>query len=114
MNIKNIKIKLLITNIIISLIYPIYKLIKLKNLVAFSDACLMTCLPYIIIGIVTSLINHGDYDIPTYIAEKKFKKTNVDLDTYLKTKKNKRKDNFNYSFLMAIILFILSFISTLF
>ena len=114
MNFKNIKIKLLITNIIISLIYPFYKLIKTNSLVSFSDACLMTCLPYIILGIVTSLINKGDYDIPTYIAERKFKKTKVDLETYLDAKKNKRKDNFNYPFLMAIILFILSFISSLF
>ena len=114
MNLKNLKIKNLITNLLIALAYPILKFATSKNrLLAFSDACFIIGLFLIIVGILTWLLLKGDFDITTYIADRVFKKEERDFNTFMKDQKEKRKDSFNYPFFCGIIMLILSFITAL-
>ena len=114
MNLKNLKIKYLIINLLIALTYPLLKAAASENrLLAFSDSCVIIGLFLVIVGVATWLSLKGDFDITGYIADRALKKEDRDFDIYMKDQKEKRKDSFNYPLLCAIILFILSFITAL-
>ena len=114
MNLKNLKTKNLIINLLIALAYPVLKLVTSeKRLLAFSDACFIIGLFLTIVGIATWLLLKGDFDITAYIADRAFKKEDRDFDVFMKDQKEKRKDSFNYPVLCGIIMLILSFITAL-
>lgn len=114
MNLKNLKTKNLIINLLIALAYPVLKLVTSENrLLAFSDACFIIGLFLTIVGIATWLLLKGDFDITAYIADRAFKKEDRDFDVFMKDQKEKRKDSFNYPVLCGIIMLILSFITAL-
>ena len=114
MKLANFRFKYFITNMIVVLLYPIYRYVSNNNsLLAFSDACFIIGLFLLIVGIVLILYGHGDFDITGFIASRAFANNKEDFDSYLANQKEKRKDSFNYPLLCGIILIVLAGISAL-
>lgn len=113
MNFKNLKIKNLIGNLLIVLVYPILKGIVTKKMIMFCDSCTIISLALFIVGIINSLVLHGDFDIMGYIARKK-DPNRKGFDAYIKDQNSKRKDSFNYPLFEAIILLIISYLFSFF
>lgn len=115
MNFKNIKLKNLLVNLLITLIYPIVKLFISNNkIIAFSDSCFILGVLLSIVGTVNLLVIHGDLDITGFILQRSLNKNTHDYQTFKKDQDNKRKDSFNYPLLCGIILIIISYITSLF
>ncbi len=115
MNFKNLKIKTLLTNLLICLAYPLVKAyVSTDKLLIFSDTCVIIGFLCLLFGAINSLILRGDYDITSYIMQRTINKSNQNFDNYKKDKEEKRKDSFNYPLLCGIILIIISYLSALF
>ena len=127
MKFKNFKFTTFLTNMIVLLLFPIFKLVSSeKPLLAFSDSCMIIAIIMALIGIVFNLYLSGDFDITGYIAGKAFNRNkkdfeafkhdqeNRDFDIYMQDQKEKRKDSFNYPLLCSILMFLISLISALF
>ncbi len=114
MKFANFRLNYFITNMIVALLYPIYRYVSSSNsLLAFSDGCFIIGLFLLIVGIVLILYAHGDFDITGFIASRAIGKNKEDFDVYITNQNEKRKDSFNYPLLCGIILIILSFLSAL-
>ena len=115
MDFRNLNAKSLLINLLIALAYPIIKFFSSSNrLLAFSDACVIIGLFLVIVGMANWLFLKGDFDITAYIAERSLKKENRDFDVYMEDQKEKRKDSFNYPLLCAVILLLISYLTSLF
>ena len=113
MKFKNIKIRELITALLVSFLYPVARAVTSKNpLVAFSDSTFIIGLLGILFGVFTASVLHGDYDLTSYLAHrKKLQNNEIDFATYEAEQKEKRKDSFNYPLFIGILFLILSFIT---
>ena len=114
MKFKNLKIKNLIIDVIICLLYPTIKLIKTKSILIFSDSLTIIGLVLVIVGVVNSFFLHGDLDITGFIASRAFNKDAKDFQAYMDDQEDKRKGSFNYPLLCSIIILIIAYISGLF
>ena len=114
MKFANFRLDHFITNMIVVLLYPLYRYVSNNNsLLAFSDACFIIGLFLLIVGIVLILYGHGDFDITGYIASRAIGKNQEDFDTYIANQQEKRKDSFNYPLLCGLILLVISGITAL-
>ena len=114
MNIKNLKVKNLIINLVICLIYPLVRALSTKSILLFSDSCTIIGLALVIIGVMNSFFLHGDLDITGFIASRALNKNAKEFDAYMKDQEAKRKDSFNYPLLCAFIILIIAYLSSLF
>ena len=115
MKFKNISLKTLLIFLFIYLLYPVVKaVVSDDHLLVFSDSCLIIGLVSIFFGVFNSFVLHGDYDIASYILNKKrLKNEGIDYKEYLKQRKEKRKDSFNYPLFIGILMILFSLISAL-
>lgn len=113
---NNFKVKNFITHLLICIIYPIIKTIVSSNkLLVLSDTLFIMSMVFIIAGIVTSFILHGDFDVTSFIARRSFgRESNLTFDKFIKDKQNERKGSFNYPLFVGIIVFIISYIISYF
>lgn len=114
MKLKNIKIKNLLIDLFIIMLYPIVKaIVSNKHLLVFSDTCVIFGLVLLIIGVINSFFLHGDLDITGFIASRALK-NNVTYEEYMTDQEEKRKDSFNYPLFISFILLILGYLTALF
>lgn len=122
---KNIKPSMLITHLIITLAYPAVKALAspVKRLLIFTDAMTIVALILVILGIIYSLILHGDFDISSYYlqhgarsaryaftrrgAEEQQKKS---IDEFILEAREKRENSFNYPLFLGIVYLIASLV----
>ena len=115
MKLKNLKIKNLIIDLLICLIYPIFKACtSTRPLLLFSDTCIIIGLVMLVVGVINNFFIQGDLDITGFIANRALNKNAKGFDAYMKDQEAKRKDSFNYPLLCAFILLIIGFIASLF
>lgn len=116
-NFKNFKLKNFIGNFAFCVSYPIIKTIVSdgNKVLILSDTLFIMSLVFIVAGIVTSFILHGDFDITTFIAKRTLSKnSNLTFEKFTKNKENERKGSFNYPFFAGIISFLISYIIAIF
>ena len=96
-----------ITHVIIAVLYPIYAWVSSgKSLLKLIDALTITALVFLVVGIVTSMIRHGDFDITEYIARRTVHRGNMKpFKAFKEDKKENRKDSFNYPLCVCVLLF---------
>lgn len=101
-----------------ALIYPVYAWVsaeeKLK-LLKFIDALTIMGLVFLIIGVLFSLVRHGDFDILEYVGKRSLRKGDIKpFKAFKEDKKENRKDRCNYPFCVCVLLFAAAGILTFF
>lgn len=99
-----------------ALIYPVYVWITSENkLLKFIDALTIMGFVFLIIGVIYSLVRHGDFDITEYVAKRSLRKGDIKpYDAFKEDKKESRKDRFNYPFCVCLLLFLAAGLLTVF
>ncbi len=117
---KNLRPGLLITHLIITLAYPLIKAFSVPNnrLLVFTDAMTIVALILVVLGILYSLVLHGDFDISSYYFQRAAKYLSrrrfsgrdrsdpdpqKDLPEYLNDSEEKREESFNYPLFLGIV-----------
>lgn len=118
MNFRSFRLKQFFLYLLPALTYPLYAWItaeqKLK-LLKFIDALTIMGFVFLVIGIIYSLIRHGDFDITEYVAKRSLRKGDVkSYEAFKEDKKESRKDRFNYPFCICILLFLAAGLLTAF
>ena len=118
MHLRSFRFRQFLCYLLPALLYPVYAWIsaeqKLK-LLKFIDALTIMGFVFLILGIIYSLLRHGDFDITEYVARRSLR--NGDFKSYKafkEDKKESRKDSFNYPFCVCLLLFLASGILTAF
>lgn len=114
---KNFKIKSFVYNLLVCLAYPIIKCIisNSNKLLVLSDTLCIMGMVFIVAGIVTSFILHGDFDITTFIAKRSFKRdSDFTYEKFQNEQQKKREGSFNYPLFVGIFVIIISYIIALF
>jgi hypothetical protein len=107
---KSFQVRPFLTCLCAALVYPLIVLITSeKKLLKFIDALTITGLILLILGVVYSLIRHGDFDIMEYVSKRSFRKSEMKSYEAFKSDKNEeRKNSLNYPFLVSILLLLLA------
>ena len=105
---RHIKPRPLITQLIVTLIYPVAKaaISEQNRLLIFTDSLTILASAMLIAGIVYSLVLHGDFDISGYMLRRGFRKQEKQsFDAYMEDKKREREEAFNYPLFLALVYF---------
>lgn len=99
-----------------ALLYPAYAYLSSGNMmIKLIDAMTVTGLVFVILGIVYSMIRHGDFDIAEYVTRRTLNKGNVKpFKAFKEDKKEERKDSMNYPFFTGLLLLICSAVLSIF
>ena len=107
--IQNIKIRVLIVHLIITLAYPAVKafISEYNRLLIFTDAMTIVACILLIGGIVYALVLRGDFDISGFLFKRGTQKENKQsFQAYLADLYEKREEAFNYPLFLGIIYLI--------
>ncbi len=110
MRFRSFRVQPFLSTLIVAMLYPIYAYFSSeRSLLRLIDAMTIMGFVFLIIGVVHSLIRHGDFDIVEYVAKRSLRRGDVKpFDAYKSDKKEERKDSFNYPFLTSLVLFAAS------
>lgn len=116
---KNIRPSMLITHLIITLVYPLAAALRAEQnrLLVFTDAMTIVSLLLIIVGIIYSLVLHGDFDVSNYYLQhsgrsiaRRFAvrrsaqmQQEEDIAKYISDAREKREGAFNYPLFLGIV-----------
>lgn len=116
MRLRNVKIKRLITILVIAFLYPFYRYISSDNdqLLDFINAVTIIGIVFLVFGVFNILVMHGDFDITEYVAKRAlFRKATKPYKAFKEDKKEEREGRFNYPLLTGIIMVAAAAILTL-
>ena len=118
MHLRSFRFRQFLCYLLPALLYPVYAWIsaeqKLK-LLKFIDSLTIMGLIFLIIGVLVSLLRHGDFDIMEYVAKRSLHKGDIKpFKAFKEDKKENRKDGFNYPFCVCVLLFLAAGILTFF
>ncbi len=107
---KGFRLRRFLVFLLPAVIYPVYAYVSSENnLLKFIDAMTIVGIMFLVIGIVYSLILHGDFDIVEYLAKRSIRKGDVKPFAAFKAdKKEERKDSVNYPFLVCVLFLLVS------
>ena len=109
----NIKPRLLITQLIVTLIYPVAKaaISEYNRLLIFTDSLTIIAAVLLIAGVVYSLYLHGDFDISGFVLKRGMRsEEKKPFGAYMDDKKREREESFNYPLFLAALYFAVSII----
>lgn len=116
---KNIRPALLISHIVITLSYPAVRAFNAprNRLLVFTDAMTIVALILVILGILYSMLLHGDFDISSYYLQRGVKSISRRISAkrgepmepeksmadFLSDARETREESFNYPLLLGIL-----------
>ena len=110
MRFKSFRLRQFLYYLFPALLYPVYAWIaaeESQKLLKFIDALTIMGLVFLIIGVLFSLVRHGDFDIMEYVAKRSLRKGDIKpFKAFKEDKKENRKDSFNYPFCVCLLLFL--------
>ena len=110
MHFRSFRFRQFISWLLPALAYPGYVWIATEEslkLLKLIDALTVMGLVFLIIGVVFSLVHHGDFDIMEYVAKRSLRKGDIKpFKAFKEDKKENRKDSFNYPFCVCLLLFL--------
>lgn len=113
--IRPVKLKPFLICLGAALVYPVIVLITSeKKLLKFMDALTITGLVLLALGVILSMVRHGDFDIMQYVATRRSKNEGKSFEAFKADKKEERKDSMNYPFWVSLLLLLLAGILTFF
>ncbi len=107
---KKIKPAVLISHIIISLAYPIFRSVTAdcQKLLVFTDTLTIIAGVLAIGGILYGLYLHGDFDISGYVFRRGMKNSsNENFAAYKENQKEQHAASFNYPLFLSVLYFLL-------
>ncbi len=120
---KNIRPAILIAHLVITLGYPAAKAFASprNRLLIFTDAMTIVALILVILGILYSMLLHGDFDISSYYLQRgarafryslgrrdQAEQPKKSIDEFLREARERRADSFNYPLFLGIVYLIIS------
>ena len=116
MRFRSFSLRAFLYHLLPALVYPVFALVSSgRNLVKFIDALTITGLVLLALGIILSLIRHGDYDISEYVIRRSINRGDYKpFQAFREDKSEKRKDSLNYPFLTGVLLLLASALLTAF
>ena len=97
---QNIKPRVLITHILVTLLYPLARTIMASSqrLLVFTDALTL------IAGVVYALFLHGDFDISSFVMRRGMKNApKQTFEAFMANQKERREESFNYPLFLGIV-----------
>ena len=95
-----------------ALIYPVFAYItapEAQKLLKLADAMTITGFVFLILGVVHSMIHHGDFDISEYVVRRSLRKETLKpFGAFKEDKEEDRKNRPNYPFVTGLVLLLLS------
>ena len=116
---KKINLPSLLGYVGTAMIYPVFALITSDGkLIKFIDATTIVGFVFLALGVIFSLLRHGDFDITEYVTRRSassmrhqpFQK----FSDFREEKAEKRKESANYPLLTGILMLLLSAALTIF
>ena len=104
----NIKPRLLLIQLIITLGYPAAKaaISDYNRLLIFTDAMTIIAALLLIAGVFYALYLHGDFDISGFLLKRGTRRNGKQsFEAYKDDKKQEREEAFNYPLFLAIVYF---------
>ena len=115
---KNIKPQTLLTHVIVTLLYPLARVVMASSqrLLIFTDCLTIIAAILLIAGVVYSLYLHGDFDISSYVMRRaRSNAPKQTFEAYKANQKERREASFNYPlFLGAVYMAAALFIADVF
>ncbi len=105
---RNIKPRLLLIQLIITLGYPAAKaaISDYNRLLIFTDAMTIIAALLLIAGVFYALYLHGDFDISGFLLKRGARRNGKQsFEAYKDDKKQEREEAFNYPLFLAIVYF---------
>ena len=112
---KNIKIRVFIVHLVITLFYPVAKALisEYNRLLIFSDSLTIIGLLLIALGIGYTFVLHGDFDRTGFVFMRGMKsKEPKTYREYTDDAESKREDAFNYPLFLGILFILVSVFMT--
>ena len=116
MHLRSFKLRQFLIYAAAALLYPAYAYLSSGNMmIKLIDALTVTGLVFVILGIVYSMIRHGDFDIAEYVTRRTLNKGDVKpFKAFKEDKKEERKDSMNYPFFTGLLLLLGAAVLTVF
>jgi len=118
MNLRSFRLQRFLAYLLPALLYPVYVWVSSEQkvkLLKFIDALTIMGFVFLVIGVIFSLIRHGDFDIMEYVAKRSLFKGRIKpYDAFREDKKESRKNSMNYPFCVCVLLFLTAGILTAF
>ena len=114
---KNIKPQTLLTHVIVTLLYPLARVVMVSSQrLVFTDCLTIVAAILLIAGVVYSLYLHGDFDISSYVMRRaRSNAPKQTFEVYKANQKERREASFNYPlFLGAVYMAAALFIAYVF
>ena len=115
MKFRNLKIKDLIPNLIVSLAYPLIRIFRVpaNRLLAFTDALTIISLILLVLGIINYLHMKGDFDRAQYMFSLRplwvfSRRAPKPYDEFAKDKAVDHANEFNYPLFLGLIYLVIS------
>ena len=116
MHFRSFRLRDFLYHLIPALVYPVYSLVSSgRNLVKFIDALTIVGFVLLVLGVVLSLIRHGDYDISEFVIRRSVNKGDYKpFRAFKDDKREKRKDSMNYPLFIGILFLAAAALITIF
>lgn len=103
---KNIKPRVLISHIIVTLLYPLARTVMAsdKRLLIFIDTLTIIAALLLIGGVIYSLYLHGDFDISSFVMRRaRSNAPKQSFEAYKANQKERREASFNYPLFLGLV-----------
>lgn len=116
MRFRSFRLRDFLYHLIPALVYPVYALVSSgRKLVKFIDALTIVGFILLVLGVVLSLIRHGDYDISEFVIRRSVNKGDYKpFRAFKDDKREKRKDSMNYPLFIGILFLAAAALITIF
>lgn len=117
MRFKNFRLWNWLGFLLIACLYPAFAYVSNKEnpLLAFINALTIVGIVFVVMGIILSLVVHGDFDITEYVARRAVNKKHMkSYEAFKADKQEKREDHFNYPLLTGIFMIVVSALLTIY
>lgn len=112
---RNIKPRVLIVQLIITLLYPISKTVisAYNRLLIFTDTLTIIAALLLIAGVLYALYLHGDFDISSFLFRRGIQRDQArrqSFETFKANRREERENSFNYPLFLGLVYVIVALV----
>ena len=110
---KNIKLKVLLVHLIITLVYPLAKAFTAESngLLIFTDTLTIIACILLIGAVIYGFVLHGDFDVSAFVMRRASKHApKQTFAAYKQDRNEKREEAFNYPLFLGLVYIVVSLV----